>query len=629
MKLPLTIHILYHKDNKDGLKLYSDLYKVLCRDFKRPFDSGIGIPVYFYSDDDGGSISDVDFDISDKTLVLLLIDQNMYISPKWKEYIGKKLLPGLNSNSDRKLVSISQYKYAYELNAKLGKYQFLSFNNESVYQHRDEFLMRLYDILNRFIAGSGSQQQTIFISHSKRDDDKKGLRLATSLRDFLLENETKLSSFFDVNNIMEGYDFEKQILNSVDSSIMVVIFSNTYSSREWCVKEILQAKKNKIPMIVVFAVNGDIDRVFPYMGNVPATQYNDDWKPVVNLLLRTALFHQYQKKLLDKLKTDNMDLQVFPPDAYSLRYYKGEAKTVLYPEPPLGSCEMEILEDIKDKELKFTTPMLMNSEGIDLKKRNIAISVSLSEDISKKGIGKEMLYDAVVEIIRHIYISNGHIIYGGNLTENGFTYLFRDISYQYSQYHSLHTAAGDDVLEEHFLTSFVSWPYSEKITQDDKCDFLHCRVNLITMSSPVDKFCDGMSETDKHKIALTDMREQLEIYQQKDADGCEKPLLAHIFIGGRKSGFVGDKPGILEEFLLAKENHHPIFLFGGFGGETELIAKQLLEGDVMLPELNGVSVADLNDGIADESLRKILFQSTNIVEIIPILLTALNKLANE
>ena len=60
-----------------------------------------------------------------------------------------------------------------------------------------------------------------------------------------------------------------------------------------------------------------------------------------------------------------------------------------------------------------------------------------------------------------------------------------------------------------------------------------------------------------------------------------------------------------------------------------MIAKQLLEGDVMLPELNGVSVADLNDGIADESQRKILFQSTNIVEIIPILLTALNKLANE
>lgn len=85
MKLPLTIHILYHKDNADGLKLYSDLYKLLCRDFKKPFDSGIGIPVYFYSDDDSDTIRNVNFDISDKTLIFLLIDQNMYLSPKWKE----------------------------------------------------------------------------------------------------------------------------------------------------------------------------------------------------------------------------------------------------------------------------------------------------------------------------------------------------------------------------------------------------------------------------------------------------------------------------------------------------------------------------------------------------------------
>lgn len=629
MKLPLTIHILYHKDNADGLKLYSDLYKLLCRDFKKPFDSGIGIPVYFYSDDDSDTIRNVNFDISDKTLIFLLIDQNMYLSPKWKEYINEKLLPVLNESSGNSLVSISQYKYAYELNAKLGKFQFLSFNNESVYQHRDEFLMRLYDILIRFIAGSGSQQQTIFISHSKRDIDKNGLRLATSLRDFLLENATKLSSFFDVNSIMEGYNFENQILDSVDKSIMVIIFSNTYSSREWCVKEILQAKKKKIPMIVVFAVNGNVDRVFPYIGNVPATQYNGDWKPVVNLLLRTALFHLYQKELLGKLKKDNMDLQAFPPDAYSLCYFNGEAKTVLYPEPPLGSCEMEILEDIKDKNLKFTTPMLMNSEGVNLKKRNVAISVSMPEDAYRMGIGEEMLYDAVVEVVRHIYISNGHIVYGGNLSEHGFTYRFRDLSYQYEQYHNLHAINVDDESEELYLTSFVSWPYSEKITQDDKCEFLHCRVNLKSMPSPEDKFYDGISDADKQKIALTDMREQLEIYQQKDADGCEKPLLAHIFIGGRKSGFVGDKPGILEEFLLAKENHHPIFLLGGFGGETELMAKQLLEGDVILPELNGISVADLNDGIADESQRKILFRSTNIVEIIPILLTALNKIANE
>lgn len=625
MKLPLTIYILYHKNNKDGRKLYSDLYKHLCRDYKKPFDSGIGVPVYFYTDDEDDNICDIDVEISDKVLGLLLIDQNMYLSPKWKEYIEKKLLPILGNNNCS-LVSISQYKYSYELSAKLGKYQFLSFNNESVYQHWDEFLMRLYDVMIRFIADAGKQQQRIFISHSKQDFDKHGLRLATGLRDFLLENATKLSSFFDVNSIMEGYNFEEQILNSVDNSIMVVIFSDSYSSREWCVKEILQAKKNKIPMIVVFAVNGNIDRVFPYIGNVPATQYSGDWKPVINLLLRTALFHQHQKNLLEKLKKEGMDMLTFPPDAYSLSYYKGVEKTVLYPEPPLGSCEMKILEGIKDETLKFTTPMLMNSEGIDLKKRNVAISISMTEETSPKGIGKEMLYDAVVEVIRHIYISNGHLVYGGDLSEEGFTYRFRDLSYQYGQYHKLHSPVEEEESGELYLTSFVAWPYSEKITQDDKCEFLHCRVNLNLLPCPKDKFYDKISEKDKKRIALTDMRKCLEEYRQNDADGVEKPLLAHIFIGGRKSGFIGDKPGILEEFLFAKEHKHPIFLLGGFGGETEVIVKHLLEGNDDVPELKGIGVADLNDGIVDDGQRRILSSSTNIVEIIPILLQSLKKL---
>lgn len=629
MKQPLTIYVLYHKDNKDGQKLYSDLYKLLCRDFKKPFDSGIGIPVYFYTEDENGVIRDVDTTISEKVFVLLLIDQNMYLSSKWKEYIRNKLLLIIEDGTNNSLVSLSQFKYAYELNTKLGKYQFLSFNNESVYLHWDEFLMRLYDILIRFVDASEKKQQTIFISHSKQDADKQGLRLATGLRNFLLENTTKLSSFFDVNNIMEGYNFEEQILTSVENSIMVVIFSNTYSSREWCVKEILQAKRHQIPMIVVFAVNGDIYRVFPYIGNVPATQYNGDWKPVINLLLRTTLFHKHQHALLTKLKTGDMRMLTFSPDAYALNYYKEEANVkVLYPEPPLGSCEMEILERIKGAGQVFTTPMLMNSEGIDLKKRNIAISISMASDISSKGIGKEMLNDAVVEIIRHIFISNGHLVYGGNLSEDGFTHIFRELSYQYEQYHRLHADNCVDNLDENYLISFVAWPYCLQITKDDECEFMHSRVDLKPTAPHKETLTDDMSESDKRKTSLTYMRQQLESLHQNDADGNDQGLLAHIFIGGKKSDFKGDKPGILEEFLIAKEKGHPIFLLGGFGGETELIANHVFGCIGTIQELNGITKEDLHDGITDESERTILSQSTNIVEIIPILLKALNNLAN-
>ena len=33
MKHPLSLHILYHSRNLEGQKLYSDLYKLLCRDY--------------------------------------------------------------------------------------------------------------------------------------------------------------------------------------------------------------------------------------------------------------------------------------------------------------------------------------------------------------------------------------------------------------------------------------------------------------------------------------------------------------------------------------------------------------------------------------------------------------------
>lgn len=629
MKYPLSIHILYHRNNHDGQKLYADLYKLLCRDYKKPFDSGMGIPAYFYTNEDG-AIRDIDTTLSDKTFVLLLVDQNMYLSDTWKRYINDNLLSKLEGPNNIHLTSVSLYKYAFELSVKLGKYQFLSFNNESVYSHWNEFMMRLYDILIRYVDDKSKKQQTIFISHSKQDDDKYGLRLATGLRDYLLEKGTKLSSFFDVNNIMEGYNFEQQILDNVDSSIMVVIFSNAYSSREWCLKEILRAKKSQIPLIVVYAVNGDIDRTFPYIGNVPATQYRDDWTPVVNLLLRTTLYHKYQRLLLDKLKGHDMEILPFTPDAYCLSYYKDKDKVnVLYPEPPLGWCEKEVLDSIKSTVASFVTPMLLTSEDIDLKKRNVAISISNTEDYYHKGIGQEMLNDVVVELLRHIFISNGHVVYGGNLAANGFTELFRSLSYQYGQYHRMHVEneANDD--NEQYVTSFVAWPYSELINSDQRCEYIHSRVNLIPLKLPDEAKVDGIDEVTKQRLALTYMRTQLEKYSSEDSDGNRQPLLAHLFIGGKTTGSKGSKPGILEEFLMAKNQHHPIFLLGGFGGESEIIAKHISGENHTLADLEGLNFGDLNNGIDDESIQRIILASTNITEIIPHILQALNKLAHE
>ena len=104
--------------------------------------------------------------------------------------------------------------------------------------------------------------------------------------------------------------------------------------------------------------------------------------------------------------------------------------------------------------------------------------------------------------------------------------------------------------------------------------------------------------------------------------------MAHIFIGGKTTGFKGHKPGLLEEFLIAKGKEHPIFLLGGFGGETEIMVNHITGISHGNADLEGVTLDDLHNGITELNKQNVLLHSSNITEIIPVILQALNNLAN-
>lgn len=640
IQLPLTVHVLYHKEYSEGAKVYSSLYKMLCRDSRNPFASGLDIPVYFHTDLDGNSLEPVPTNLSAKTFILILVDQNMYLSKEWKDYVNNTLLKQQRKGAVQ-ICAVSLYKYAFEFSTELGACQFFSFGNESLLLHWGEFQTRLYDNLIRFLSGDELNELRIFISHSKRDNCSHGERLAKDLRDYLLQRGTKLSSFFDVNSIMEGGDFESQILESAEKAIMVVIFSETYSSREWCIKEILRAKRNNRPIIAVFDIEGDIDRVFPYIGNIPATIYKNDWRPVVNLLLRTTLDMSYQKELLGNFP-DDLNKLTSAPDAYGLSKISKDKrdKDILYPEPPLSYDELEVLYNIKGDKFNIMTPMQYNAESCNLKQRSVAISISESEDQHQNGIGQDMLDDVTLEILRHILIANGRIVYGGNLQKDGFTEYFRDLSFQYGQYR--HLALGKEEPknpeDERYMTSFIAWPFHLTLDNDKRSEFQHCRVD-IRCCKPCDIVSPEEAKTgvegteaekrEKRARSLTVMRKDMEISKFSDGTGNDKELLARIFIGGKTEASYGSKPGILEEFEIALEHNRPIFLLGGFGGETKRILNHInkIPGSG-ISGLKSLEFKDLNNGINDKDEIEALCKSTNILDIVPIVLKALNKLAN-
>src|SRR5262249_52702670 len=79
------------------------------------------------------------------------------------------------------------------------------------------------------------QKVQVFLSHSKHDDN--GERIARLIRD-RLHSGHGLSSFFDIHDIPAGLRFQKVLIKQVRLSAVVAIHTDSYSSREWCRREI-------------------------------------------------------------------------------------------------------------------------------------------------------------------------------------------------------------------------------------------------------------------------------------------------------------------------------------------------------------------------------------------------------
>lgn len=106
----------------------------------------------------------------------------------------------------------------------------------------------------------------IFLSHSKHDRD--GERIAESIRDWLHQN-SGLSSFFDMIDIPAGVRLQDVLNHQVKASAVMAVHTDSYSAREWCRREIIEAKRQNVPMVVVNCMTDIDERGFPYMGNVP------------------------------------------------------------------------------------------------------------------------------------------------------------------------------------------------------------------------------------------------------------------------------------------------------------------------------------------------------------------------
>ena len=634
-KTPLAIVVAYDMQFTEGLSIYEDLYHLLCRNANEPLVDGLDIPVYFQTNQEDGNIYDVRKAINaDKVVVLLLVDLCMFNSSAWANYINE--LVNDEKNGVVKVLPVALCQYAFGINHELGKQQYIRLKNFNIRDCWKEFLIRFYDDLIRTLCKSEEKLQ-IFISHTKKDEDRMGIEKANELKAYL-RADTKLNSFYD------GYSFGDQIKENLKKSLLIILETSTYSDREWCRIEAIVGKENYVPTVVVSLFNGMIPRTFPYLGNTPKIRFDANWDEVICLLLRTALDKYYEERYLENFSHANSKVIPMMPEFINIGKVDG-VNQILYPEPPLGNEELEVVKR-QFPTITFNTPSQIFAASRFLEGKNVAISISESPDSSSLGIGKAMFEDLSVELARHLLVSGAHLVYGSDLRPGGFTELFKDLAYQYGIYEK------DKTLKNYF-TNYLAWPIYIGMTPATQAEYKSCRVH-----------CQKAAIPDIIPVALRDLMvppttvenmyywaESLRAMRQE----MESHIDARIILGGRITGFKGYMPGLYEEATYAAKANHPLFLLGGFGGASARLI-QLIKGETSSEELfaeccsnhsyqDFVSYLDkekeemnfkaldvfsnnmdvLKNGLSKEDNER-LFVTTNVTEIIALVLKGLHTL---
>lgn len=640
-KTPLAIVVAYDKQFTGGLSIYEDLYHLLCRNANEPLIDGLDIPVYFQTNQEDGIIYDVRKTINaDKVVVLLLVDLCMFNSSAWTNYINE--LVNDDKNGVVKVLPVALCQYAFDINHELGKQQYIRLKSYDIRVCWQEFLIRFYDDLIRTVCDSQEKLQ-IFISHTKKDEDHLGIEKANELKAHL-RADTKLNSFYDANDILDGYSFGDQIKENVKKSLLVILETETYSDREWCRIEAIVGKENHVPTVVVSLFNGKIPRTFPYLGNTPKIRFEGNWDEVICLLLRTALDKYYEERYLENFRQANSKVIPMMPEFINIGKVDG-VDQILYPEPPLGNEELEVVKR-QFPTITFNTPSQIFSASRFLEGKSVAISISESPDSSTLGIGKAMFEDLSVELARHLLISGAHLVYGGDLRPGGFTELFKDLAYQYGIYEK------DKTLKNYF-TNYLAWPIYIGMSPSTQAEYKSCRV-LCQKSTIPDTI-----PTDLHSQMVPPSTVENLYYWAESLKAMrlemESNIDARIILGGRVAGFKGYMPGLYEEAIIAANCKHPIFLLGGFGGAASRLIK-LLKGETTSEKLfeeccshhlyqefvsyldkekaemnfnvldvfsNNMSV--LKNGLSKEENEQ-LFVTTNVTEIIALVLKGLHTL---
>ena len=589
----LVVYVVWHPDFAAGREFAALVYDQLTRDATEPLARGLGIPVYLRTAFTGDATpAPVPFDQAQHTVVVLLVDDTMMLARDdgWEQY-AETLVQGAKSGAHR-LIPVKLSESAFSLHGELRKRNFLPLDvRMPVSQQKQRLLIGLLHDLCRLLSGSdpvnyesrGEAIQTpvrVFLSHAKKDGEKLTLEFKA-----FLQNELQLDTFFDRNGIFYADDFGADIEERAKQSALLILQTDAYSTREWCQKEVLFAKKYHRPVLVLDHVEVGETRAFPYLGNVPTLRYKPETpieEIIGRLLLEVLRFEYFPRQAHRAGELFGVDLKdatllAHSPELINLVPPASSPRLVVYPDPPLGRHEIDLLKSC-DPNSQLTTPMfLVTNAGLT----NLLVGLSLSEtaqgpqfaaELQRLGFLPSHFEDAFHELARYLLASGANLAYGGDPRKGGFTERLHGLARQYSE------QTQDPSLR---VEIFLAWIAHIHQTAETLLG-LKTNARMRRLPLPADLMAefgiDGrqpppatLSQADSDYLAARCFMAMREAMQTKQPTDSHNTIHARVLLGGPLAGYAGRYPGLVEEAYLAMKANLPVYLIGAFGGCTRAI----------------------------------------------------------
>jgi hypothetical protein len=625
----LRIQVLFHWESDQARQLASRLYRTFSA---RPMGDGPRIPVrYGPRQVDGGPPPAIDL-AADREIIVILVDERMsrrarerdrVIADKWGQLVTNLL--GEHSpagTSPHRVLPVALDAGALQLAPTLD---YVSFVRLDVRQGDEKERHLVLHIAVRALralqdlpqAGGKTADELpdipirLFISHAKKDLPADPAAIAEGPVKAILATLTQLPvrGWYDSADIPPGGRFPEEIHKGVlNSSALVAVLTDTWSSREWCRRELLEAKLAARPLVLVDAIEARIIRLFPYLGNAVTLRWRaaiaasdtmdaawierkknwetEDATLVIEAALLEALRYQHEHhRLLRSIGPNEIALGT-PPEALTLAHVPAGTTRVWYPDPPLGLEELDRLQTNGATKIDLTTPLSelarwKSPAGI----QTVAVSLSTAPDTDLYGGSPEHLATFADDLVLYLLIAGLRVAYGGVLghdaLQKGATegddinYVERLLAMVRSHSLLLSGVVGKPPVP---VENWVAWPihckfgdaelrnYGQEATLKDLPTPPGLDVSAEELNANSDGFVPPDTPARRYAWArsLTFMRTSM-----------QEGTYARIAMGGRLKGYQGLWPGVLEESVIAVRAGQPLYLLGLFGGAARLLIDAL------------------------------------------------------